>query len=150
VKPQLCLLPLVGLITAGATAPKDPNANSREHMIAGMTTVFKAWDKDGDGRLSRAELTAMMDAFFQRVTQHLPNREMTQDLDRQRQEMIAYYMSQDTNHDGYLTLDELLKQPLANFDCMDQNRDGKLTQEEIFSGMDRCGTVNLEDYAPKN
>jgi Ca2+-binding EF-hand superfamily protein len=128
---------------------KSPEANTREHMVAGMTAVLKAWDKDGDGRLSRAEVQAMVDEFFRRVAQDSSGGKMTPDLDKQRQEFLAFYASQDTNDDGYLTLDELLKGPLASFDCMDQNHDGKVSKEEVFSGMERCPSVNLNDYAPK-
>jgi Ca2+-binding EF-hand superfamily protein len=50
---------------------------------------------------------------------------------------------------AFLTLDELLKRPLASFDCMDENHDGKVTKDEQFTSMDRCPSVNLDDYAPK-
>lgn len=40
------------------------NANSRAAMVAGYTKVLQAWDKDGDGKLSTAEIEAMTDAAF--------------------------------------------------------------------------------------
>jgi Ca2+-binding EF-hand superfamily protein len=128
---------------------KPPAQNTREHMVAGITLVLKSWDKDGDGKLSRVEVEGMVDAFFQRVAKDASGGKMTADLEKQRQEFLSFYASQDTNHDGYLTLDELLKQPLASFDCMDANHDGRVSKDEVVSGMQRCPSVNLDEYAPK-
>jgi Ca2+-binding EF-hand superfamily protein len=127
---------------------KSPATNTREDMIAGMTAVLHSWDKDADGKLSRAEVAVMIDEFFRRVAKETSGARMTADLQKQRQEFLGFYASQDTDRDGYLTLDELLKGPLATFDCMDENRDGKVSQEEMFSGLERCPSTNLEDYAP--
>ena len=128
---------------------KSPTEDTREHMVADMTSVLKAWDKDEDGKLSRAEVAVMLDESFQMLAKDAPDGKLAADLERQRHGFLGFYASQDTNHDSYLTLDELLKGPLASFDCMDENHDGKVPQEEVFSGMERCPSVNLGDYAPK-
>ena len=90
----------------------------------------------------------MVDAAFRRMAQSVPAGEAHPELETQRQEMLGFYASQDTNHDGFLTLDELLKGPLATFECMDANHDGKVTKEEAFGGMNRCPSVNLDKFAP--
>ena len=61
-------------------------------------------------------------------------------LEEARSWFIEDYAAQDLNHDGFLSLDELLREPLANFGCMDRNRDGELTQGEIDAGLTRCGS----------
>ena len=129
---------------------KSPTEGSREQMISDMTAVLKSWDKDGDGKLSRAEVAAMVNEFFRRLAKDAPGGKLTADLERQRQGFLGFYASQDTDRDGYLTLAELLKGPLASFGCMDENHDGKVAQEEVFSGMQRCPSLNLDDYAPKS
>jgi len=118
-------------------------------MISGASAVFKYWDKDGDGKLSRVELEAMVDYAIRRAAGDFSRGKITPDLEKRRQELLRSYASQDTDHDGYLTLDELLKGPLASFDCMDANHDGTLSTDELPNGMDRCADVNLGDHAPK-
>ena len=127
---------------------KSPAENTREHVVAGMTAFLKFGDKDGDGKLSRAEVAAMVDETYRRVAaKYVSDGKMTASLEKQRQEDLGFYTSQDTNRDGYLSLDELLKGPLATFDCLDANHDGKLSREEVFSGMEQCPSDNLDDYA---
>jgi len=128
---------------------RSPNDNSRDHMVAGMHEVLKSRDLDGDGQLSRVEVRGMIDEFSRRVAKDSARAETTANLEKQRQALLAFYASQDTNHDGYLNIDELLRAPLANFDCTDANHDGKVSREEIVSGMQRCPSVNVDDYAPK-
>jgi len=119
---------------------KSPTENTREHVVAGMSLVLKTWDKDGDRKLSRAEVQGMVDASLRRVAKDASGGKMPADLEKLRHEFLGSYASQDTNHDGYLALDELLTGPLATFDCMDANHDGKTSQEEVFSGMKRCAS----------
>ena len=128
---------------------KPPADNTREHVVAGMAAVLRSWDKDGDNKLSRVEVAGMVDQFIRRAAKYARGGKMTADLEKQRQEFLNLYESEDSDDDGYLTLDELLKEPLATFDCMDSNHDGKVSKEEVFSGMERCPSVNLDDYAPK-
>ncbi|HEX3679486.1 MAG TPA: hypothetical protein VHU90_07180 [Galbitalea sp.] len=109
---------------------------------------MKSWDKDGDGRLSRSEVATMVDAAFV-FSPHLPDGRLRPDAEKQRQEMLGFYASQDTNPDGYLTLNELLKLPLASFDCADENHDGKLSEEEEKSSFYRCPHIDVIQYAPK-
>lgn len=143
------LLPVLMFGVGSSCSAKQPDANTREHMISNFRLILKSWDKDGDGKLSRTEVQTMVNESFRRIRQSVTDGQQHPELQSQRQEALALYASQDTNHDGYLTLDELLKGPLADFDCMDSNHDGKLSKQEIFSGMDRCPSVNLDDYAPK-
>lgn len=61
---------------------------------------------------------------------------------------MDYYATQDLDHDGYLTLDELLKEPLVSFSCMDSNGDGRLSKTEIETGLTRCSSDNGDHSAP--
>ena len=142
------LLPVLWLGLAGCHHSNSWDTNTREHLVSNMKFFMKSWDKDGDGRLSRSEVQTMVDASFRRMAQSIPAGEAHPELETQRHEMLGFYASQDTNHDGYLTMDELLKGPLATFDCMDRNHDGKVTKEEAFDGMNRCPSVNLDKFAP--
>lgn len=143
------LFPVLWFGLAGCHHSNSWNSNTREHLVSNMKLVMKSWDKDGDGRLSRSEVQTMVDASFRRMAQSIPAGEAHPELEIQRQEMLRFYASQDTNHDGFLTLDELLKGPLANFDCMDVNHDGKVTKQEALGGFNRCPSVNLDKFAPK-
>lgn len=60
-----------------------------------------------------------------------------------RTDLIALYDQFDTDRDGKLTLDELIRLPLATFDCMDSDRDLLLSQAEVQSGMDRCPSLSM-------
>jgi Ca2+-binding EF-hand superfamily protein len=119
-------------------------------LISNARLLLKSWDKDGDGKLNQSEVQTMVNEAFRRMRENVRGGPTDHpELESQRRGMLAFYASQDTNHDGYLTLDELLKGPLANFDCMDSNHDGKLSNDEIFDGMDRCPSVNLDEYGRK-
>jgi Ca2+-binding EF-hand superfamily protein len=128
----------------GACSVKPAPQSDREHLISSASVELRYWDKDGDGKLSRAEVAAMVDYAIRRAAKDFLGGKITPDLENRRQELLRSYASQDTNHDGYLTLDELLKEPLASFDCMDANHDGKLSKDELSSG---CASVN--HYTPR-
>ena len=142
-------LSVASIALATGCIAKSPPENTREQVIAFYGAVLKAWDRDGDGKLSRAEVTAMVDEFIRRAREHTAEYNITPDLETRRQELLGFYASQDTNHDNYLTLGELLKKPLADFDCADQNHDGRVSREEVFNTMGKCPSTNLDDYAPK-
>ena len=123
--------------------------SSREDLVCGYTTVLKTWDRDRDGRLNQLEVAAMVNEFFQRVAKTSPEGKMTDDLEKQRQMFLSFYASQDTDKDGYLTIEEFLKLPLASFDCLDEDHDGKISRDDAFKGINRCPSARLDDYAPK-
>lgn len=144
------LLALAALSLLGSSCvAKRTDASTRAHLISGFRLVMKSWDADRDGRLSRAEVQTMVNEAFRRMAQDARDGQAHPELEMQRQQMLGFYASQDANHDGYLSFDELLKRPLASFDCADRDHDGKVTKEEAFSSFDRCPSVNLDDYAPK-
>ena len=147
--PMRCLLALSAACFApgsGSTATAPPTV-TREYLISAYATVLKYWDKDGDGRLSRTEDAAMVDESFGRLAQEGSDDRTKADLEKHRQEILAFDVSQDINGDAYLTLDELLRTPLAHFECADKDHDGKLSDDEI-KGMSQCPSVSLQNYAP--
>jgi len=127
---------------------KSPE-ETRQNLVAGYTSVLNYSDKNSDGQLSRAEISAMVNESFRRIAKTSPEGKMTDDLERQRQMFLSFYASQDADNDGYLSLDEFLKQPLASFDCLDEAHDGKVSRDDAFKGIGRCPALNLDDYAPK-
>ncbi|HET6941643.1 MAG TPA: hypothetical protein VFH89_05740 [Sphingomicrobium sp.] len=122
---------------------------TRENLIAGYTSVLKAWDKDRDGKLSQTEVSAMLNESFRRTSEYKSQGKLTKDLERDRQMFLSYYASQDANQDGYLSLDEFLKEQLAIFDCLDDDHDERVSREDTFRGKEKCPMPNLNDYAPK-
>jgi hypothetical protein len=148
VKIGVALLPILWFAVASCHHSNSWDSNTRERLVSNMRLVLKSWDKDGDGKLSRSEVKTMVDASFRRMAQSIPAGQAHPELEIQRQEMLGFYASQDTNRDGYLTLDELLKGPLAIFACADVNHDDKVTKEEALGGFDRCPSINLDKFAP--
>jgi len=112
--------------------------DTREKLISVYTATLKHWDKDGDGRLSRTEVEAMVDAGFRRIAQTVPPGEAHPELQTERLQMIDEMMAQDADKDGYLSPTELLKKPLAGFSCADADHDGKLSKSEERTSMERC------------
>ncbi|AKM09629.1 hypothetical protein [Croceicoccus naphthovorans] len=137
----------VWLACAAACAAKVPAENTREAAISGYIKTVEYWDQDGDNKLSRSEMANMVDEAFQRPLNDTSTVETVVDLQTQRQAILGFYTSQDTNHDGYLTLEELLAGPLATFDCMDVDGDRRLSVDETSAGMDRCPSIDLDDFA---
>ena len=122
---------LICLALAGCNAPQPPDGSTRAGLISGYNLVLKSHDKDGDQRLSRAEVEGMIELMFSRESKDAQMRDF-------RQSLIDDYARQDGDGDGYLTLDELLREPLATFSCIDTDRDDKITEAEIEQGANNC------------
>lgn len=94
-------------------APQSPPAAgqgiTRDAFVARQMGRIMAADTDGDGRVSKAELTAMMAGRG--------------DPDRQ-------FARMDSNGDGYLDKAEITAALTERFNRMDRNGDGVLTPDE--------------------
>jgi Ca2+-binding EF-hand superfamily protein len=90
---------------------------------------FKAMDKDGDGKVSRAEFTGVPANFDRFDT----NKDGFLDKDEAARSAAAGMQAlrdMDTNGDRKLSLDEF-KGPPARFDQLDANKDGFVSFDEI-------------------
>lgn len=124
-------------LLAAATAAKPhataaPDTSTRAGLIASYKTLLKKLDTDGDGKASRVEWAVMVDA-----SPMLQSLSLSQ---AQRAGLRTALMAgqDDSDKDGFLTLDELLAKPLVRFACLDGNHDGKVTQAEMKENMDHC------------
>lgn len=125
----VCLLALPLLV--GSQGVSRPDSTTRAGLTSIYHLILEAHDSDGDKRLSKGEVEAMIDLSLFGPQQASSRPEM-------RVWLVQDYANQDSNRDGYLDLTELLKKPLETFACMDANNDGSLSQPEIRAEMARC------------
>ncbi len=119
----------------------DAPASSEERrtdLVSHYRQALEAADRDHDGRLSRIEWAAMVDMSF--PEQPRPG-EATDNYAEVRAQIADFHRRWDSDGDGWLTLDELVREPLASFDCMDTDGNQRLTDEEIQASMGRCATT---------
>ena len=114
-----------------------PANNSREGLRENYERVIAAWDKNHDQRLSRAEWADMLDFWQQKRLQGPAPPSNMADL---RSVFMGQFDKADTNHDGAISVDELLREPLATFKCMDTDQDGTISDVEVFDSMQRCAS----------
>lgn len=112
-------------------ASEEPRAD----LVSIYRQVLKANDQDHDGGLSPVEWRAMVDLSF--PEQPRPG-EATDNYSEVRAQMLDYHRRWDTDGDGLVSLDELVREPLASFDCMDSDGNQRLSEREIWPGMERC------------
>jgi hypothetical protein len=126
---------LVSCVLLGSCSTRAGGENAtRSALTSGYASVLAAHDSDGDERLGRAEVEAMIELMFPK------NILAVSHFAELRDWLVADYSAQDADKDGYLTLSELLKGPIAAFECKDVNRDGRLTRPETEGGMSRCAS----------
>ena len=111
----------------------------RTDIVPYFRRALEATDRDHDGRLSRIEWAAEVDKTF--PEQARPG-EATDNYAEVRTQMAGFHRRWDTDGDGWVTLDEIVREPLASFDCMDSDGNQRLTQAEIWSGMGRCAVTD--------
>ena len=123
-------------MTAVANCRNQPSrsGDSREDLISSYAALFNSLDKDHDGTLSRAEVRTLVDHFIAVEGQSASGHLRAGELARQREQLIADFAREDRDHDAYLTLQDILKEPLAIFDCMHRNHDGHLSPDEVVQG----------------
>jgi len=122
------------LAAAAAAKPHAAPPETRDALVASYTKMFNHIDTDGDGKVSRAEWAAMVDASPMLQSLSLSQAQR----DGLRAALMAGFDQNDSDKDGFLTLDELMAKPLVRFACLDANHDGKVTQAEAEAGMDKC------------
>lgn len=96
---------------------------------------FRAFDKNHDGKIDRAEFQEwMLDAFFQRDSNHKGYLVLEDVKDVMSAEKFKSY---DKRGDGKLRLQEFLNAAFQDFEMMDVGKNGMLTIEEIDSYIKR-------------
>lgn len=130
------MLALFFLAAAAARphAAAAPDTSTRAGLVASYTAMLKRIDSDGDGKVSRTEWAAMVDASPMLQSGSLSQ---TQRYGL-RAGLMAEFDRDDSDKDGLLTLDEMLAKPLFRFACLDSNHDGTVSQTETAANMDRC------------
>ena len=133
-----CALSIAALLAGTATAGDQPRAH--DEMRA---------DKDGDGRVSRAEFTAAGDQrsndWFDKLDLnkdgYVTSDEIKQARDTrhgQMQEMFdEHFKTADTNNDGQLSLDEVqanMPRLADRFSTLDKDKNGLLSKDELKQG----------------
>ena len=128
------LFVLAAAAAAKPHAATAPDTSTRVGLIASYERLMKRIDTDGDGKASRAEWSVMVDAspMLQSLSISQAQR------DGLRAALMAGFDQNDSDHDGFLTIDELLAKPLFRFACLDSNHDGKISPAEMAANMDRC------------
>ncbi|KPF56587.1 hypothetical protein J2792_001075 [Novosphingobium capsulatum] len=107
----LALTPAMPALAQDTTQSPPPAGQgvTRDAFVARQMGRIMAADTDGDGRVSKAELTAMM------AGRGDPDRQFTR---------------MDSNGDGYLDKAEITAALTERFNRMDRNGDGVLTPDE--------------------
>ena len=123
------------LAAAAAAKPHSaPDTQTRAGLVASYTAMFKRIDTNGDDKISRAEWETMVDA-----SPILQSLGLTQtQRDSLRASLMSGFDQNDSDKDGFLTLDEMMAQPLFRFACLDADHDARITQTEMAANMDRC------------
>ena len=128
------MVALLLLAAAAAAKPAAAPVQTRDALVASYSAMFKKTDTDGDGKISRMEWAAMVDASPMLQSAGLSEAQR----DGLRAALMAGFDQNDSDKDGNLTLDELMAKPLVRFACLDANHDGKVTQAEMDAGLERC------------
>jgi len=125
----LMMAVLCVVVGAGpATAQTGPRPGWKEN--------FQLHDKNGDGRIDRAEFQDwMVDVFFQ----HDHGRKGYLTLDDVKGVMTPeVFAAANRKKDGKLWLGEFLNTLFQDFDAMDVNRNGSITTDEIEAYIQRA------------
>ncbi len=136
-----CAIVLAALVAGTAMGGDGPRGDTgRDEMRA---------DKDGDGRVSRAEATAAAsertNEWFDKLDLnkdgYVTQEEIQQTRDTRRDQMHAmfdeHFDEADANKDGQLSLDEVqAKMPrlAQRFATLDKDKNGLLSKEELQRG----------------
>ncbi|MGV3524334.1 MAG: EF-hand domain-containing protein [Candidatus Sericytochromatia bacterium] len=101
---------------------------------------LKAWDGNRDGKVSLAEMQAVLRTQFLKVDQNRDGHVNVEEVLKllpvlvrgpARAKVAEYLGTQDLNRDGRVTLDEVMRSAALSFGKMDGNRDGFLSAAEI-------------------
>lgn len=157
---RLCAVSAISVVACGSAFAQQPAAQSaapqtpgmqRSGYIQQMDTEFRRRDADGDGRITRAELTTF-ELNLAIATARTQNAELFTRLDTDRNGTISQaefaalvggvqtpdvtplMQRFDGNRDQSVTLVEYRAATLANFDRLDTDLDGVVTQAEILAG----------------
>lgn len=156
---QLCIAAALSALACGNAIAQQPVQQpvqqapgmQRSGYIQQMDTEFRRRDADGDGRITRAEMTTFeLDLAI--ATARTQNAELFTRLDTDRNGTISQVefaalvggvqtpdvtplmQRFDGNRDQAVTLVEYRAATLANFDRLDTDLDGVVTQAEITAG----------------
>jgi Ca2+-binding EF-hand superfamily protein len=105
------LLPIAGTVCAQGNTPANGQGSmTLDQFISRQSERLMAADTDGDGKLSKAELAAQMQAG--------------------RGNPDRMFVLMDTNQDGFIDKDEMRNALTRRFQRMDENHDGLVTSDE--------------------
>jgi Ca2+-binding EF-hand superfamily protein len=139
---SMCAAAIATLLAGNAIAGDDPHGDSPRGDI------MRA-DKDGDGKVSRAEAaaaaTSKSDEWFDKLDLNkdgfITPDEIKQAHEARREQMHEmfeeHFKAADTNNDGKLSLEEVqAKMPrlAEHFSQLDTDKDGFLSKEELQHG----------------
>jgi len=101
---SMIALLLLAAATARPHAAAAPDTSTRTGLVASYTAMLKRVDSDGDGRVSRMEWAAMVDASPMLQSEGLSEAQRN----GLRAALMAGFDQKDSDKDGSLTLDELM------------------------------------------
>jgi len=137
------------------TAPTAPQQITRAEVAQQVDAQFKSYDTNGDGKLTKAELDAVMAKALAAAQTQL-REQMKADFDKidtnhngqislaefQAQQKLsvnpakadARFKELDANKDGVVSAVEYRNETLSQFDKLDTNKDGVVSAAEAEAG----------------
>ncbi len=150
---------LVATLATPALA-QSPEISGRPQDKARFDKRFHAADKDGDGALTRDEARRSMPSIYRRFNEidtdkdgRVTREELEAAFSKRAREERERLMALDSNHDGVITRDEILRNASASsraIDRIDANKDGNISQGELDGFIQRRYYQDLDRrIAPK-
>lgn len=127
---------LCGALVVAVALSCLPSSAVAQALTADWREGFRAHDKNGDGRIDRAEFQEwIVDGFYFRDKGHkgylVPEDLQGTPLER--------FKAMNRKGDGKLTLQELLNALFQDFAAIDVNHDGAITAQQVEAYIQRAG-----------